>query len=99
MKDFISGYIFACFFLVSLSFLRFWWKSRDRFFALFSLAFLLLAIERVVLAYLVQTSWEAREPVYLIRLLAFVIIIGSIYDRNKSRLRTWREKNVEDFAG
>lgn len=69
---------------VAAFFLRFWWQTRDRLFLLFSLATFLLAIHWTVLAAL-DVRQEARHLVYLIRLAAFLLILGAIFDKNRAR--------------
>jgi hypothetical protein len=67
---------------IALFFLRFWRQSHDRFFLLFAAAFAVFAANRVVL--LVQRS-HGDEGVwaYLIRLVAFGLILAAIVDKNR----------------
>ena len=67
---------------IGLFFLRFWRQSHDRFFLLFAAAFVVFAANRVVL--LVQRQ-HGEEGVwaYLIRLVAFLLILGAIVDKNR----------------
>jgi peptidoglycan/LPS O-acetylase OafA/YrhL len=72
------GFLVACFF-----FLRFWRKTSDRFFLAFALAFLVLALNQA----LAQWIGDADERVgytYLLRVLAFVLILAAIVDKNLS---------------
>ena len=82
MRDFVSGALGACYLIAALFFLRFWRQSRDRLFALFAAAFVMLALQRVGLAlavrYELQTTWA-----YVMRLAAFVIILYAIIDKNR----------------
>ncbi|TKD05223.1 hypothetical protein E8A74_21380 [Polyangium fumosum] len=71
---------------VSLFFLRFWRKSRERLFALLSLVFALLAVERSVLAF-VRGDHESRHWIFLVRLLAFALLIAGIVDKNRRQPR------------
>lgn len=84
MADFISGAIMMASFTVGLFFLRFWRKTRDRFFAIFAFAFFLLAVERLTLV-LVEVVDEVRSFFYIIRLFAFIFILLAIVDKNRSR--------------
>ena len=68
--------------MAGLFFLRFWATTRDRLFLLFAAAFGCLAIQRVALA-LTKTVVEDQSPLYLLRLLAFIIIIFAIVDKNR----------------
>jgi len=82
VRDFVSGALGACYLIAALFFLRFWRQSRDRLFALFAAAFVLLALQRIGLAlavrYELQTTWA-----YVMRLAAFVIILYAIIDKNR----------------
>lgn len=84
MNDFLSGAVFALSCVAGLFFLRFWRKTRDRFFAFFSAAFWLLALHRVVVLGL-RNNDEHVSTSYLIRLLAFVLILVAIVDKNRGR--------------
>ena len=72
------GYI-----VVGLFFLKFWKQSRDRLFSLFALAFFILAGQRLALALTTQNS-EGNVFLYLVRLLAFLLILVAIIDKNRS---------------
>lgn len=64
-------------------FFRFWKDTRDRLFFLFGLAFWVLAFHWYELA--VDATEETRPYFYAIRLLAFLLIIAAIIDKNRSR--------------
>lgn len=72
------GYVVAAMF-----FLRFWRQTRARLFAAFATAFLLLASQRVLLA-LDFSLVEDHSWYYLLRLLAFLLILVAIVDKNRS---------------
>jgi hypothetical protein len=67
---------------VSIFFLHYWRISRDRFFAFFSAAFAAMAINWIWLA-ISDDSREQHYASYLVRLLAFLIIIVGIIDKNR----------------
>ena len=73
---------FACL-VIALSFLRFWRQTGDRLFAMFALAFVIFAVNRVVLTALDQDD-ENRTIVYIVRFLAFALIAAAIADKNRS---------------
>ena len=81
--SFLGGVVFMASLTVAAFFLRFWRQSGDRLFALFALAFAVLAVDRLVLVVLDESN-EARPYVYLVRLLAFVLIAAAIVDKNRS---------------
>ena len=67
-----------------LFFFRFWRESRDRLFAFFGAAFWVLALSWALLA-LIDPSDETRPYVYAIRLVAFLLMIAGMVDKNRSR--------------
>jgi hypothetical protein len=85
MHEFLLGLIVMGCLIAGLFFLRFWRKTRDRLFAVFALAFWLLALNWALLAFTAQD--EARPALYAIRLLAFVLILIGIIDKNRAARR------------
>ena len=65
--------------VAALFFVRFWRESHDRLFLLFAVAFLLLGVDRVV-----ASATSVGDAVYLIRLIAFVVIVLAVLDKNRS---------------
>jgi hypothetical protein len=81
IPNFLGGAIALGYCVIALFFLKFWRRTRDPFFGAFSLAFLLLGIGRVVESAL--RNAEASTPaMYSFRLLAFLIIIYAILQKN-----------------
>jgi hypothetical protein len=83
MIAFLSGAVTMGFLVGCLFFLRFWRKTSDRFFLAFAAAFFLLALNQA----LAQWMGAADERVgytYLLRVLAFVLILVAIADKNLS---------------
>lgn len=68
--------------LLAVYFARFYRDTADRFFAYFALAFAVFAVNRFVLLFLDEAD-EARTWVYLVRLLAFALIIAAIVQKNR----------------
>lgn len=87
MIYFLNGVTVAGSLAVGLFFLRLWRETRDRFFALFGVAFWMLALNGLVLLWAAPAE-EHRHYFYLIRLLAFLLIIAAIVDKNRSAGRT-----------
>ena len=81
--QFLSGAIVMGYFVAGLYFLRFWRRSRDRLFAIFAASFWLLGIQRIALVR--YPAWnDEYGSVYLLRLIAFLMILGAIVDKNRS---------------
>lgn len=83
LYDFLSGAVSFGFLVCGLFFLRFWRRTRDELFIAFALAFALLGVVQAALA-LADISTEERAPIYLFRLLAFVIILFAIFRKNRA---------------
>ena len=82
MNAVLSGMLVAFYATIALFFLKFWFAARDRLFALFALAFGVLAIQRFALS-ITTAAFEDQTAFYLLRLAAFVIIIVAIIDKNR----------------
>ncbi len=81
LADFFSGMITMGFAVCTLFFLRFWRRTRDSLFLVFSFAFMLLALNQA-LSTLLGLPIEERSWLYLLRLAAFLIIIAAIVKKN-----------------
>jgi hypothetical protein len=80
--QFLLGSLVCTACVIALFFLRFWRKTRDRLFVFFAISFLLMGIHWLALAF---TRWdEFRAALYTLRLLAFILILFAIYDKNRS---------------
>ena len=84
MNEFISGMIMMGYIVAGIFFLRFWRDTRDRLFAMFGVAFFILAVQRVGLQF-DGVIHERTTVWYFVRLLAFLIILLAIVDKNRSR--------------
>lgn len=87
LHPFISGgFVVACT-AVAYFYLRYFRRTHDRLFAILAVAFVMLAVERGVLAFF-HPSYEGRHVVFLVRLAAFLAIIVGVADKNWPR--AWR---------
>lgn len=77
---FMSGVLVFGYCVAALFFYRFWRQTRDRLFALFAAAFLLLAVQRLMVALL-----PPSDLLFVLRLAAFVLILIAIADKNRIR--------------
>ena len=85
LYDFLSGAVALGFLVCSLFFLKFWKRTRDELFLAFAMAFTLLGIGQTVLA-LANIPTEEKGSLYLIRLVAFLLILFAIYRKNRQRI-------------
>jgi uncharacterized membrane protein HdeD (DUF308 family) len=81
LANLITGAIAMASLIIGLFFLRFWRNTRDRFFLYFALSFGIEGVHRIVTT---LTYDEAEEsPLhYLVRLLAYGLIIWAILEKN-----------------
>ena len=84
MRDFIDGATMLADLAVALFFLRFWRQTRDRLLLIFSIAFTVFAANRIMFASLDETG-EGGTALYVVRLVAFLLIIAAIVDKNRGR--------------
>jgi hypothetical protein len=82
-NDFLSGAVTFGFVVAGLFLLRFWTRTRDPLFLTFAVAFWLLGLNQALLA-LADIPVEERSWLYLIRLLAFVLILVAIARKNRA---------------
>ena len=81
---FTSGLLTLGYLIASLFFLRFWRRSGDPLFTSFAGAFVLLAANQA-LPTLLSVAEENQATIYLLRLLAFGLIIAAILRKNLAR--------------
>ena len=86
---FLAGAVVMGNAIAGLFFLRFWVKMRDGLFLAFAGAFWLLTFQG--LAVFLQFPNEPHSALYLIRLAAFLLIIGAVFSKNRDRFGRGRE--------
>jgi hypothetical protein len=82
LYEFMLGCLVMGSLVAGLFFLRFWRKTRDRLFGIFAIAFWLLGINWLALAFTAQD--EVKTIFFAVRLLAFVLILYAIIDKNRA---------------
>lgn len=88
VQQVMAGALTMGYLVAALFFLRFWRQTRDRLFAIFAVAFAMLAAQRVALAFVDPTAGdEGATHLYVIRLAAFLCILFAIVDRNRAARR------------
>jgi peptidoglycan/LPS O-acetylase OafA/YrhL len=81
--DFVSGATMAAALVIALMFFRYWRQTRDRLFLMFALGFLVFSTSRLILAFFEEDD-EGRVYVYGLRLVAFLLILAAIVEKNRS---------------
>ena len=86
MNDILTGAIAMASAVIAMYFLRFWRNTGDRFFLWFALSFGIEGAHRVYAAICYQDN-EDSPLHYLIRLLAYGLILCAILEKNFPRRR------------
>jgi hypothetical protein len=86
LVDFLAGAVTLGFFVAAGFFLRFWRRTRDRLFLAFAAAFVLLAVNHALAAFL-GAGDELTPYTYLLRVLGFMLILYAIVDKNVTSSR------------
>jgi hypothetical protein len=81
-NHFLLGGVVAMCLAAGLKFLLFWRRTHDRLFLIFAVAFWTLGANWLALAVINQD--EARTVLYAVRLLAFLLILWGIIDKNRA---------------
>jgi hypothetical protein len=82
LYDFLGGAISMGFAVAALLFLRFWRRTHELLFLAFSASFLLLGATQALLI-LTDVPLEERSRLYLLRLVAFLLILGALWWQNR----------------
>jgi len=81
IEGFLLGVIATASLTAGLFFLKFWRRSRDVLFLAFAAAFIIEAFNRASLLFMAHPS-EAVTWYYIVRLVAFLIILAGILKKN-----------------
>ena len=84
MNAMLSGGIATLSIIAGVFFLRYWRSSRDRFFLYFAASFLIEGVNRFVL-YLTVGLQEDAPAYYMVRLIAYGLIVFAIVAKNRER--------------
>ena len=86
MRQFVWGVLTTESAVAAVFFLRFWRLSGDRLFVYFALAFAAMTINWIGLS-VMDPAFDSGHYMYVFRLLAFVLIIAGIVDKNRRSQR------------
>lgn len=81
-----AGALIFAYLIAALFFFRFWRRTRDGLFMAFGGAFVLMAVNQLALA-LLPVPQEEAYYIYLIRISAFLLILGAIVHKNIGKQR------------
>lgn len=84
MNQLLAGAIAMGSMVIALFFLRFWRNTQDRFFLYFALSFLIEGVHRVYTSFDLSASEDTPHH-YIVRLLAYLLILWAIVEKNWPR--------------
>lgn len=84
IEGFLLGVIFTASITASLFFLKFWRMTRDDLFLAFAAAFAIEGLNRLTFLF-VERPNEGTPAIYVVRLLAFLLILAAIFRKNRRR--------------
>lgn len=81
VDSFLLGVVVTMWFTAGAFFLKFWRDTRDSLFFAFSTAFLIEGANRTALLFSAHPN-EASPWIYVVRLIAFLLILAAIVKKN-----------------
>jgi hypothetical protein len=81
MVALLNGMVTMGFVIAALFFVRFWQRTQDGLFATFAVAFVLLALNQILIGLSVVPR-EDQALLYILRLAAFALLIVAIVRKN-----------------
>lgn len=81
----MTGMCAMGFVIAAVFFLRFWRRTSDSLFATFAAAFVLLALNQILLALPLVSKGEDQSLLYLPRVAAFALLIAAIVLKNVAK--------------
>lgn len=83
IEDFLAGAITLGCWVIGIFFFKFWNKLKDRLFLYFGIAFWILTGERLLAAILGDIFEDTGTIFYILRLIAYLIFLVAIIDKNR----------------
>jgi hypothetical protein len=81
MLEFLAGAVTFAYTIAAVHFYQFWKRTADRLFLSFALAFVLLALNQLMV-FAIGANDERGNYAYILRVLGFVLILFAIVDKN-----------------
>lgn len=83
IEGFLLGVIVTASLTAGIFFLRFWRRTSDPLFVAFSAAFTIEGLNRIGFLFVDRPN-EGSPTIYMVRLLAFLLILAAIVWKNRS---------------
>lgn len=85
IQGFLLGVIVTSSLIAGMFFLKFWRRTGDQLFMAFAAAFLIESLNRMFFLFMERPN-EGSPIIYIVRLLAFLLILIAIVRKNRGRL-------------
>ena len=85
IQGFLLGVIITSSLIAGMFFLKFWRRTGDQLFMAFAAAFLIESLNRMFFLFMERPN-EGSPIIYIVRLLAFLLILIAIVRKNRGRL-------------
>lgn len=82
IEGFLLGVIVTASITAGAFFFKFWRQTRDQLFLAFAIAFLIEGLNRISFLF-VESPNEAGPTIYIVRLVAFLLIVAAIVRKNQ----------------
>jgi uncharacterized membrane protein HdeD (DUF308 family) len=83
LEGFLLGIIVTASLTAGAFFMRFWRQTRDTLFLAFAAAFVIEGLTRISFLF-VERPNEGSPAIYLVRLIAFLLILAAIIRKNRA---------------
>jgi hypothetical protein len=84
IEGFLLGIIVTASITAGAFFLKFWKQTRDSLFLAFGIAFIIEGLNRIGFLFVASPN-EAGPTIYVVRLVAFLIIMAAIVRKNRKK--------------
>jgi hypothetical protein len=84
IEGFLLGIIVTASLTAGAFFLKFWRRTRDTLFLAFGAAFIIEGLNRVGFLF-IENPNEGSPAIYIVRLIAFLLILMAIVAKNRGR--------------
>ncbi|HWR17282.1 MAG TPA: DUF5985 family protein [Terriglobales bacterium] len=81
LESFLLGVVATASFTAAMFFLKFWKQTHDQLFLAFAIAFAIEGFNRCAILMLDKPN-EGSPLIYVVRLFAFLLILGAILKKN-----------------
>jgi uncharacterized membrane protein HdeD (DUF308 family) len=87
IEGFLLGIIVTCSLAAGAFFVKFWRRTHDLLFLAFAISFIVEGLNRIAFLWIDKPN-EGSPTIYVVRLLAFLLILAAIVWKNRKHNRS-----------